>query len=64
MIPKTEGLGTNLDVAVSQWYVYPHTHITSDMCIPGRDTQNTGARPQVRSVKHHRLGQASHEVCH
>ena len=28
---------------VSQWYVYPQTHITSDTCIPGRDTQNTEA---------------------
>ena len=25
------------------WYVYPRTHITSDMCTPGRDIQNTEA---------------------
>ena len=25
------------------WYVYPRTHITSDMCTPGRDTQNSEA---------------------
>ena len=39
---------------VSQWYVYPrdnryvypHTHIPSDMCIPGGDTINTDAYPR------------------
>ena len=31
---------------VSPWYVYPHTHIPSDMCIPGGDTINTDAHPR------------------
>ena len=30
-------------ICVPPWYVYPRTHITSDMCTPGRDTQNTEA---------------------
>ena len=33
-------------VPVSQWYVYPRTHIPSDMCIPGGDTINTDAHPR------------------
>ena len=38
-------------ICVSPWYVYPHTHITSDMCIPGGDTQNTDARLGIRWAK-------------
>lgn len=30
-------------IGVPPWYVYPRTHVTSDMCTPGRDTQNTEA---------------------
>ena len=30
-------------IYVPPWYVCPRTHITSDMCTPGRDTQNTEA---------------------
>ena len=49
----------SLVICASLWYVYPRTHITSDMCIPGRDTQNTVARPGMMcSVKHDGLGQA------
>ena len=36
------------DLLVSQLYVYPHTHITSDMCIPTGDTQNTEAHLGIR----------------
>ena len=33
-------------ICVSPWYVYPRTHIPSDMCIPGGDTINTDAHPR------------------
>ena len=32
-------------IPVSQWYVYPRTHIPSDMCIPGGDTISKGVPP-------------------
>ena len=41
----------SLPVPLSQWYVYPHTHITSDMCIPTGDTQNTEAHLGIRWTK-------------
>ena len=31
-------------ICVSPCYVCPRTHITSDMCFPGKETQNTEAR--------------------
>ena len=33
-------------ICVSPCYVYPHTHIPSDMCIPGGGTINTDAHPR------------------
>ena len=33
-------------ICVSPLYVYPRTHIPSDMCIPGGDTINTDAHPR------------------
>jgi len=31
--------------------VYPRTHITSDMCIPRGDTQNTDTRLGIQRTK-------------
>ena len=33
-------------VCVSPWYVYSHTHMPGDMCIPGGDTINTDTHPR------------------
>ena len=38
-------------ICVSPWYVYPRTHITSDMCIPRGDTQNTDTRLDIQWTK-------------
>ena len=38
-------------ICVSPWYVYSRTHITSDMCIPRGDTQNTDTRLGIQWTK-------------
>ena len=38
-------------ICVPLWYVFPRTRITSDMCFPGRETQNTEVMHTRRSIR-------------